>query len=324
MVIKKPVITVYENDPISVEKELVDKRFSSNVTDDSPRLTLTQNDSIESVETNFKDFVEKFNRVMLNPTANSLDLNYSFYAEKGYNLHLSDQIFDGKSSEERLKELEEELGQLEDDVRNNPDSEVTEDHLNTLKTLVESAKIKLETHLVSSSSQSDAKPAIKDPKIEKADLALLSERIDKILSRIGADPNTSSPFLRPLTLVIEELLLRVGSLTSQNKAEINTELSATISQLQDFQKSSQNESYQKINQLYDTLQKWNTECQVLPQLLQHLRRCANLSEHSNDVIKNIEGLESGLEESKKLLESLCSSDTFQNTVVELEKIQQML
>ncbi|CAD5219416.1 unnamed protein product [Bursaphelenchus okinawaensis] len=312
MVIKKPVITVYESDPITVEKEVVEKRFVSNVANDSPRMNLSPDDSVQNIDTNFSDFVEKFNRVMLHES------------EKGYQSYPSDSILTSKPASQRLSELEEEVLELEKELETNSDFEITSEHLNSLKKLVENAKLNMNKTVTAYESEAKQRKQLPEETVGPSDIALLSERVSRIITRLGADTNNSNAFLRPLSLMVEELLVRLESFTTQSKAEINTELTATLTQLQEFNKNSANESHQKVNELHDILQKWNTECQVLPQLLKHLRRCAKLSEHAEDMLRNAENLSQTFEESQKLLQNLSASNSFQNTVTELEKIQKML
>lgn len=138
MVFKKPVFTVYESDPVIVNRDMPNIGINYGSTTVSPRTEPTQTtEEVEIFKTNFLETVKMFNRVMLSPPEEGASLGYRTYA--------SEKLFDSsrKSVTDRLAELQAEIKEFEDSLEKDSGDVVTEGHVQALKSLADSAAKKL-------------------------------------------------------------------------------------------------------------------------------------------------------------------------------------
>ncbi|KAI6174485.1 Nucleolar protein 10 [Aphelenchoides bicaudatus] len=292
MLIKLPEITIYESGP-----------SQSDVAELPVEETKPTDDSVEIIEADFKNIVQKFNRVLLLIDESNGDLPQ---------LRVKPNVVEfEETATETLKRLQSEFEDLEQEFSKENDG-LEQEHVDFLKQMLEEAKDKL---LASTSinptlnseeiffdSRSDL---IGDQKPSSgyvaSDLSKMSERLLEISNVIGQPSDPSKRFAQPLDFVVEELALQLDAVPSNSQSNSNDLLKVVLAELANQKKD---DNANKINEIYDTLIRWNSECQSLPLVLERLRHCAALSEQAQHLLKNKLEILTSAETIEKSLDSL--------------------
>lgn len=290
MVFKKPIVHVYEHDPVSIIHDVPNTNITFGSNTVSPRIEPIQtSESVNIFKINFQEAVKKFNKVMLTPGDDLVTVKgYKTYASEKNNCNITPD-----SARRRLEEIKSEITQLQDQINSIEDDTVNQKNIEALKKLSDSSEKKLDN--IGQVFQPEREPlsSQEKKKLTSADIGALLQRIDIIQQALGASLSDSLAFLKPIALVVEELRLKVKGLTVRNDATINTDLSTTIQQVQEYQKNTNFELAQKVNNMFEILSQWDTECQILPQLLEQLSRRTQLSETAKQMSGDQEFLENG-------------------------------
>lgn len=116
----------------------------------------------------------------------------------------------------------------------------------------------------------------------------ISERLTAISSAIGKPSDPLKQFTQPLDFVVEELSLQLDAVQPNTSlaSELNFALNVSkkliyflnLINFQEHSKQTKDENAQKISEIYEILNRWNSECQALPLILERLRHCGALQE----------------------------------------------
>jgi len=113
------------------------------------------------------------------------------------------------------------------------------------------------------------------------------------------------------------------------KASINTEPVQYDHQRRTRSKSSRAtlkryDYVQKVNEVYNVLAKWNSECQTLPLIVDRLRHCVALSEQSGDLLRNWPDIQKTLDRFAASIDKMSNDSTTRKFFGELGAIEEQL
>eukprot|EP01117_Protostelium_nocturnum_P007067 TRINITY_DN2535_c0_g1_i1.p1 TRINITY_DN2535_c0_g1~~TRINITY_DN2535_c0_g1_i1.p1 ORF type:complete len:423 (-),score=108.94 TRINITY_DN2535_c0_g1_i1:28-1296(-) len=139
----------------------------------------------------------------------------------------------------------------------------------------------------------------------------LEQRIAHLEELVGGQQLNPSGLGKPILEVVEQLKEKSDSLSSpsniadlqKNVQLFNHQIETAIEKKKAFANIAPAINEQKINELFDIVNKWDVTAQQLPSIVQRLQSLRNLHEQSISFVNTVQQVESQQEEMRQLLQS---------------------